>query len=221
MFPWLCLPVWLFAVVYAGLASADAPRVLMWADLVPKSSVIENPFARLTHDQLTALAEVAAVRDRKARGDKALTPAELGSEQATTRKLQQQGLDVDALLAKRKEIAEQKRGQLQAVNAALEGQTVKLPGYMLPLDITGKKVSDFLLVPWVGACIHTPPPPPNQIVHVVSDTPFEMPGMFAPVWVTGRLSTGASKQSLYMIDGTAEIDIGYTLRASRVEVYQP
>jgi hypothetical protein len=208
------------AAVYAAAALADAPRQLMWADLVPKSSAIENPFARLTHDQLTALADVAAVRDRKARGDKMLTAAELSSEQAATRKLQQQGLDVDALLARRKEIAEQKRGQLAAVNASLDGQTVKLPGYMLPLDITGKKVSEFLLVPWVGACIHTPPPPPNQIVHVVADAPFEMPGLFAPVWVTGRLSTGASTQSLQMIDGTAEIDIGYTLRASRVEIYR-
>jgi hypothetical protein len=218
---WPRLLIWTVAALTSALAWADAPRQLMWADLVPKSSVIENPFARLTHDQLTGLAEVAAVRERKARGDKTLTPAEASGEQATSRKLEQQGLDVDALLAKRKEISDQKRGQLQAVNAALEGQTVKLPGYMLPLDITGKKVSEFLLVPWVGACIHTPPPPPNQIVHVVSDIPFEMPGMFAPVWVTGRMSTGASKQSLYMIDGTAEIDIGYTLRASRVEVYQP
>jgi hypothetical protein len=211
-----CFYLWSVAT-----AMADPPRQLMWADLVPKhSSVTENPFARLTHDQLTALAEVAAVRERRARGDNTLTPAEMSGEQSTTRKLQQQGLDVDALLTKRKEIADQKRGQLQAVNAGLEGQTVKLPGYMLPLEITGKKVSEFLLVPWVGACIHTPPPPPNQIVHVIPDSPFEMPGMFAPVWVTGKMSTGASKKSLFMIDGTSEIDIGYTLRASRVEIYQ-
>jgi hypothetical protein len=220
MASWLRLLIWLPALLYGVFAVADAPRQLMWADLVPKSSVIENPFVRLTHDQLTALAEVAAVRDRKARADKTLTPTEVSKEQDTTRKLQQQGLDVDILLARRKEIADQKHGELQAVNAGLEGQTVKLPGYMLPLDITGKKVSEFLLVPWVGACIHTPPPPPNQIVRVIPDSPFEMPGMFAPVWVTGRMSTAASKKSLFMIDGTSEIDIGYTLRASRVELYQ-
>jgi hypothetical protein len=199
---------------------ADAPRQLMWADLVPRSAVVDNPFARLTHDQLTALADVAAVRERKARGDQTLTAAELTNEQATARKLQQAGLDVDGLLAKRKEITGQKREQFQAVNPALEGQIVRLPGYMLPLEITGKKVSEFLLVPWVGACVHTPPPPPNQIVHVMADSPFEMTGMFVPVWVTGRMSTAASKKSLFMVDGTSEIDIGYTLRASRVEMYR-
>jgi hypothetical protein len=57
-------------------------------------------------------------------------------------------------------------------------------------------------------------------VHVIPDSPFEMPGMFAPVWVTGKLSTAASKKSLFMVDGASEIDIGYTLRASRVELYQ-
>ena len=94
------------------------------------------------------------------------------------------------------------------------------PGFtVLPLEITGRKVTEFLLVPWVGACIHTPPPPPNQIVHVKTDTPFELTGLFMPVWITGRLSTGATKRSLYLVDGTSDIDIGYTVKASRVEPY--
>jgi hypothetical protein len=40
-----------------------------------------------------------------------------------------------------------------------------------------------------------------------------------PVWITGRLSTGATKRSLYLVDGTSDIDIGYTVKASRVEPY--
>ena len=51
-----------------------------------------------------------------------------------------------------------------------------MPGYLLPLEFSGKLVSEFLLVPWVGACIHTPPPPPNQIVHVKTDKPIELAG---------------------------------------------
>ena len=81
-------------------------------------------------------------------------------------------------------------------------------------------VSEFLLVPWVGACIHTPPPPPNQIVHVKPEKPVEMSGMFAPVWVTGKMTTGAIKKSLSLVDGSADIDVGYSLRASRVEPYK-
>jgi hypothetical protein len=75
-------------------------------------------------------------------------------------------------------------------------------------------------VPWVGACIHTPPPPPNQIVHVKTDQPFEFTGLFTPVWVTGRMSAAASRKSLYLIDGSSDIDIGYSLQASQVEPYK-
>jgi len=108
----------------------------------------------------------------------------------------------------------------QMTNATLDGQTVRMPGYMLPLEFSDKKVSEFLLIPWVGACIHTPPPPPNQIVHVKVDKPVEFGGLFTPVWVTGQMGTGAAKKSLYLIDGTSDIDVGYSLRASQVEAYK-
>ena len=72
---------------------------------------------------------------------------------------------------------------------------------------SGKQVTEFLLVPWVGACIHTPPPPPNQIVHVKSAKPFEIKGMFDAVWVTGRMAANATRQSVHIVDGSSEMDI--------------
>jgi len=97
---------------------------------------------------------------------------------------------------------------------------IRMPGYLLPLEFSGRLVSEFLLVPWVGACIHTPPPPPNQIVYVKADKPFEFSGLFTPVWVTGQMAASSSRKSLYLIDGTADIDVGYSLRASQVEPYK-
>jgi len=177
---------------------------------------MDNPFLRLTKEQLAWVSEVAAVRDRKNRGDRTLSATERESEQAAERKLQEAGIDVDGLLAMRMKIIERGR----AVNPLLNGQNVRLPGYLLPLEFSGKQVSEFLLVPWVGACIHTPPPPPNQIVHVKPAKPVEMGGMFAPVWVTGQMTTGAIKKSLSLVDGSADIDLGYSLRASAVEPYK-
>jgi hypothetical protein len=197
-------------------ALADEPRQVMWADLVPKSAVMDNPFLKLTKEQLAWVSDVAAVRDRKDRGDRTLSATERESEQALSRKLEEAGIDVDGLLATRMKIIERGR----AVNPLLNGQNVRLPGYLLPLEFSGKQVSEFLLVPWVGACIHTPPPPPNQIVHVKPEKPVEMNGMFAPVWVTGQMTTGAIKKSLSLVDGSADIDIGYALRASVVEPYK-
>jgi hypothetical protein len=197
-------------------AFAEEPRQVMWADLVPKSAAFDNPFLKLTQEQLARVSEVAAIRDRRGRGDKNLSRAEIDSEPALVRKLEQGGVDVDALLEKRKEIIERGR----AVNPLLNGQIVRLPGYLLPLEFSGKQVSEFLLVPWVGACIHTPPPPPNQIVHVKPEKPVAMSGMFEAVLVTGQLSTGAIKKSLSLVDGSADIDVGYSLKATRVEPYK-
>ncbi len=206
----------LIGALLALSALAEEPREVMWADLVPKSAAFDNPFLKLTPEQLARVSDVAAVRDRRARGDQNLSRTELEAEAALVRKLEQAGVDVDALLAKRKEIIERGR----KVNPLLNGQNVRLPGYLLPLEFTGKQVSEFLLVPWVGACIHTPPPPPNQIVHVRPEKPVTMSGMFEAVWVTGQLTTGAIKKSLSMVDGSADIDVGYSLQATRVEPYK-
>jgi uncharacterized protein len=199
---------------------AQTPRQIQWQDLAPKVATSDDPFAKLSRDQLVMLSDVAATRERKAMGDKAISADDLAREQAGTKRLQQEGLDVDALLAKRKELAKQRKAQGETLSAALDGQTVRLPGYVLPLEITGKKVTEFLLVPWVGACIHTPPPPPNQIVHVKADAPFEVTSLFAPVWVTGRLAAGATKRELTLLDGSSDIDVGYTVRASRIEPFK-
>lgn len=208
------------ALALSAGASAQTPRQIQWQDLAPRVAAIDDPFEKLSRDQLLTLSDVAATRDRKAKGDKAISAEDLAREQAGTKRLQQEGLDVDALLVRRKELARQRKQQGDALNAALDGQTVRLPGYVLPLEITGKKVTEFLLVPWVGACIHTPPPPPNQIVHVRADTPFEVTSLFAPVWVTGRLAAGAIRRELTLLDGSSDIDIGYTVRASRIEPFK-
>jgi hypothetical protein len=200
-------------------AQAQTPRQLMWDDLVPKAAGAEDPFAKLTREQLTDLALVASVRDRKARGE-TVSPADAADEQTLSRKLKQGGVNVDDLLARRKEIAAQRQRASGGVNQTLNGKVVRIPGYLLPLEYSGKLVSEFLLVPWVGACIHTPPPPPNQIVHVRPEKPFETNGMFAAVWVTGTLATTSTKKSLFMLDCSSDIDVGYSLRASLVEPYK-
>ena len=52
--------------------------------------------------------------------------------------------------------------------SALNGTRVKIPGFVVPLDIDRHKVKEFLLVPYFGACIHVPPPPANQIIHILT-----------------------------------------------------
>jgi hypothetical protein len=208
----------LICALLAFGAHGAAPRQLEWKDLVPKLSP-NHPFARLTRLQAMQLHDIATVRERLAQGEK-VGAIELEDEKAATRKLKEAGVDVDGLLAKRAEVAEEARLRAQSPEPSLNGQLVRLPGYLLPLEFSGKEITEFLLVPWVGACIHTPPPPPNQIVHVKSDKPIGNVTLFAPIWVTGRMTTGSVKKSLYLVDGSSDINIAYTMQATDVEPYK-
>lgn len=82
--------------------------------------------------------------------------------------------------------------QIQTYNVVdeLDGRTVRIGGYVLPFDLVGgRQVSRFLLVPYVGACIHVPPPPPNQLIYVETDEPIEITGLWDAVWVEGVMRT--------------------------------
>lgn len=71
---------------------------------------------------------------------------------------------------------------------SLAGTRIRLPGFAIPLEIKGGKVTEFLLVPYFGACIHSPPPPANQIVHAISAKPLKGMRSMDAVWVNGTLS---------------------------------
>jgi hypothetical protein len=107
-----------------------------------------------------------------------------------------------------------KSGEAPApVVTALDGKRVRIGGYVVSLDFDATRVKEFLLVPFVGACIHVPPPPANQIVYVKSAKGFDVSGMFEPVWVTGTLKVSTA------FTGLAEA--GYGLEAEAVEHRPP
>lgn len=91
----------------------------------------------------------------------------------------------------------------------LDGKRVRIGGYVVPLDFEATTIKEFLLVPFVGACIHVPPPPANQIIYVKAEEGFEIAGQFDPVWVTGTITTEPA------ITGLA--DTGYTIAAEVVD----
>ena len=68
------------------------------------------------------------------------------------------------------------------VNPAIVGQVVRIPGFVVPLEDSKEGLKEFLLVPYFGACIHSPPPPANQIVHVLPKTPAKGLRSMDTVW---------------------------------------
>lgn len=100
----------------------------------------------------------------------------------------------------------------------LAGKQVEISGFLLPVDREGDLVYEFLLFPWAGACSHTPPPPPNQVVHVWPAKPFKMKETYQIVAITGALKTELEKTQFEMLDGIAVVETGYSIgRASVVE----
>lgn len=73
----------------------------------------------------------------------------------------------------------------------LNGQLVKIPGFVVPLEGDDVSLTEFLLVPYFGACIHVPPPPSNQIVYVKFEKGVPVDNLYDAIWVTGKLSTEA------------------------------
>lgn len=98
------------------------------------------------------------------------------------------------------------------VRSDWNGKTVRLPGFIVPIEYTGTGVVAFILVPYVGACVHVPPPPANQLVFVTTDKPYESDGLFEAVTVVGEFGVSSLSTQL--------AEIGYTLSADQIEPYR-
>lgn len=207
--------------MFTGLhANAEDVRELTWDDLIPRDLHFDDPFEKLTDQQLYDLSTVALYREKKASKEDFDNPSDAYYQEALAQ-LKGDGIDIDGLLAMREEIAEKRRARGQTANAELNGNNIRLPGYLLPLEFKDKQVTEFLLVPWVGACIHTPPPPPNQIVHVKMDKGYDIgETLFTPVWVSGVMRTEKTNPELSFVDGTQSIDARYLIQAEKVEPYE-
>lgn len=200
-------------------AAAEAPLKVTWESLIPPAPPLKDPLGHLSADYQVELELVYTAREMKRRGIKSGNGPPVAEVLKLEAKLKKAGLDIDGLLARYHEynLALVKLGE--AVVSWLDGRDVRIAGYALPLEFTGKGVTEFLLVPYVGACIHAPPPPPNQMVFVHLKQSFQMKDLYMPVWVTGRMAIKPTNKSLSFVDGQANVDAGYTLDATRVEEY--
>jgi len=99
------------------------------------------------------------------------------------------------------------------VVTALNGENVRLPGFIVPLEVNEEgRTTDFLLVPYYGACIHVPPPPSNQIVHVSAKQGIKVEELYQPYWIEGTMQVKPSRSDL--------ADAGYQMAANKIFIYE-
>ena len=94
----------------------------------------------------------------------------------------------------------------------MNGSRIRIAGFMVPLDGIRGQITEFLLVPYFGACIHTPPPPANQIIHVVPQKPYKTDQPMEAVWISGTLETARAETGM----GNA----GYKMKAEVVTPFK-
>ena len=97
--------------------------------------------------------------------------------------------------------------------ASMNDKKIRIGGYPVPLESDAKGRSTlFFLVPYPGACIHVPPPPPNQLVLVRYPKGLKLDDIYTPLWVTGTLKVEQVNNDL--------ADAAYALDAATVRVVQ-
>lgn len=98
------------------------------------------------------------------------------------------------------------------VIAEYNNQRIRMPGFVVPLEFDDDMaITEFFLVPYFGACIHLPPPPPNQVVHVTYPKGLQAEALYDPFWVSGTLKTHVVENDV----ATA----AYTLEAVAIAPY--
>lgn len=180
-----------FLALMTTALAAEAPRTLYWPDLVPAGD--EEELDRQYKDYYENLDQ-----EQQSKGALSLYDAgEAGGYDAIA-----EGSTLDVM------------PQLGTFNVVkeLDGLRVRIPGFILPLEYSASgKITEFLLVPYFGACIHTPPPPPNQIVYVTSEKPVSLGNQWDAIWATGVLRAKSKINDLG--------DAAYTLEIETWEVY--
>ncbi|GAM66403.1 hypothetical protein JCM19236_3855 [Vibrio sp. JCM 19236] len=195
--------------------SALSANPITWHDLIPKVQTPTETLPQLSASELTLFQEVLAYKLASERRE--LTKDETLGYQQRLQRAKKENLDIDHLLDIRNRYLE---AQKQAINTTvkdLPSDEVTIQGFLVPLEMDGMKTTRFLLVPTAGACVHTPPPPINQIIVVDFEQGFELQSLETPVSVSGFINAKKNNLNVNFSDGNQDIKTGYRLVASDIK----
>ncbi len=207
-------------ITNVAVAAENRFRTLGWEDLVPKSTPLNSVITKLKHDQQLDVVTLVSIRNLKR--ETSLSEVSEDAEEAIEirHRLKKLGLDPDKLMKAFDRMESDVKQREKMTVRSLDGKRIRIPGYALPLEHAGTGVTEMLLVPYVGACIHVPPPPANQTLYVKLAQTYKAKSLFDPVWITGRIKIRATNKSLSLIDGTAGVDTAYTVEDVTITPYK-
>ncbi|KHT63520.1 hypothetical protein RJ45_11580 [Photobacterium gaetbulicola] len=209
----------ILAIPSTATLAAETNKLLYWNELVPAYEPIENPFEEFTYQQIDALRELSKLEAMLSQIDSAQEHLVLEQIQTIKKNLAADGLDAGLLLELRKQIIAQNTKIARSANLHVVGKKQRIPGFVTPIEMEGTLVTEFFLVPTPGACIHTPPPAPNQIIHVVYPEGFQLDNIREPMVIEGKLITEKNVKDVSYSDGAANVNSIYSMSAISVTNY--
>ena len=193
-----------------SMLGAQDVKLITWKDLEAPVT-FEDPYEKLELKQLQQLGELAYYREIEAMDKSELTNYELSRKDSIIKWLKADKIDYEYLFEIRPKVEAMRAKRGTELNTKLNNSNVEISGYLLPLNFEQGKANEFLLVPWVGACIHTPAPPKNQIIFVKTKDWMDAVELFDPVMLSGKLSVEEQISDLFLGDGTTQINTGYSI----------
>lgn len=216
----------LLAVLGATCVAAFAERAtpLKWEMLIPPAEPLANFPSELPLEQQEAIRSFLYWKGHPSgelSGEYALQRDEAKKmADAEREKLARQGVDLDALYEKYVAWATEVERRGTLTEKRLDGEQVAIAGYLLPLDFDPNGTTEFLLVPYFGACIHEPPPPPNQVVYVKASAPYAAKSLFEAVTISGTMRVKPNRKDLSFVDGSSAVASEYVLEGESIEPYE-
>jgi hypothetical protein len=205
------------AAMLSSLALATEVTALKWPQLQPDEPALRKTITSMNQEQKSRLMRAIQQLELKQQ----LESNKVKSANLTATDLALLKEDFKELKPLIAEIEAFEKKRVTEMIPSLQGQVVELSGYLLPLKLKGKLVTEFLLVPVIGACIHVPAPPPNQMVVVQYPAGFPQGELFNAITVVGKLTIKSSKANLALADGASDVEVGYQMLASEVRAYKP
>lgn len=93
------------------------------------------------------------------------------------------------------------------IKPEMDGRSVRIPGFIVPLEFDGEQIiTEFFLVPYFGACLHMPPPAPNQIIYVKYEKGLELEALYYPFWISGVLTASLIENDIATAAYAIEMD---------------
>jgi len=202
-----------------SVAQATETIQISFADLQGQVEPYKDPFKDLTGDQLYNLSIYARISEMQKVVPERITEEMIDEAKKAKAQLVAEKVDIEYLFEQRLIIMEKRKAAAMQTNGLLADKNIEMGGYMLALNFDDGKVSEFLLVPTIGACSHKPVPAPNQLVFVKLDKAVKAGSAYMPIKATGKLRITAQSKELYLVDGQKKIEMSYRLDNATIEPY--